>query len=88
MLRLGRRLERGEPVHCGFCRAQIALRLEQGLHPAPRELVAAGAVPMRRVGWFCSRRCVGAYEFRFRVILEPEPFGLEPQGECSGSGSN
>jgi hypothetical protein len=30
---------------------------------------------MRRVGWFCSRSCVGAYEFRFRVILEPESLG-------------
>jgi len=75
MLGLRRRGTVGAPVHCSFCRKRIALRLEHGLQPPPPELLAAGAVPMRRVGWFCSRSCVGAYEFRFRVILEPESLG-------------
>jgi hypothetical protein len=72
MLGFGKRAERGTPIHCGYCRQLVAVRLEQGLMPGPRELTAVGAVPMRRAGWFCSRRCVSAYEVRFRVILEPE----------------
>jgi hypothetical protein len=81
MLGFGRRAERGIPVRCGFCRELIAVRLERGLMPGPRELTAVGAVPMRRTGWFCSRRCVSAYEVRFRVILEPEAWStVESRG--------
>jgi len=47
--------------------------VDEVLVPEAAQLTAQGAVPMKRVGWFCSRECVGAYEFRFRVILEPEP---------------
>ena len=61
------------PVRCCFCRRALATRVDEVLVPEAARLTAQGAVLMKRVGWFCSRECVGAYEFRFRVILEPEP---------------
>lgn len=65
-------------VRCSFCRRAIATQVDEVLVPRAEQLTAQGAVPMKRVGWFCSRACVGAYEFRFRVILEPESyFALE-----------
>jgi hypothetical protein len=69
------RTERCIPVRCSFCRKLIAGRFSDGLVPSPRELTTVGAVPMKDVGWFCSRRCVSEYESCFRVILEPEPWG-------------
>ncbi len=59
-------------VRCSFCR-RARHGVDEVLVPEAKRLTAQGAVPMKRVGWFCSRECVGAYESRFRVILEPEP---------------
>ena len=59
-------------VRCSFCRQGIATQVDHHLVPAAHELTALGAMSMKRVGWFCSRGCVSAYEFRFRVILESE----------------
>jgi hypothetical protein len=85
----------GTPVRCSCCRKGIAVQVDNVLVPTVRQLTALGALPMKRVGWFCSRACVGAYEFRFRVILEPEPWSSVEarlsggkQAKCSGSGSN
>jgi len=60
------------PVRCNWCRAPLAVQSPGGLKPSALELQALGALSVKRVGWFCSRRCVGSYELRFRVILEPE----------------
>ena len=68
------------PVRCNWCRAPLALQGPGGLTPSPADLHELGAVSVKRVGWFCSRRCVGSYEVRFRVILEPETLdGQEPR---------
>jgi hypothetical protein len=50
----------------------LAIHADHSWVPCVRELTSLGAMPMKRVGWFCRRDCVSAYEFRFRVILEPE----------------
>ncbi len=68
------------PVRCNWCRAPLAVHGPGGLKPSASELHGLGAVSVKRVGWFCGRRCVGSYEVRFRVILEPEALdGQEPQ---------
>jgi hypothetical protein len=72
---LGKRSPKGAPVRCNWCRAPLALQSAGGLQPAASELHARGAVSVKRVGWFCGRPCVQAYEARFRVILEPESQG-------------
>jgi hypothetical protein len=72
---LGKRGPQGAPVRCNWCRAPLAVQSPAGLSPAASELHAQGAVSVKRVGWFCGRRCVASYEARFRVILEPETLG-------------
>jgi hypothetical protein len=69
---LSKRAPQGAPVRCNWCRAQLAVQGPSGLAPAASELHAHGAVSVKRLGWFCARRCVSSYEARFRVILEPE----------------
>jgi hypothetical protein len=76
---LGKREPQEAPVRCNWCRAALAVHSPAGLRPAAIELHAHGAVSVKRLGWFCGRRCVSAYEARFRVILEPESqSGTEP----------
>ncbi len=74
----GKRAAKGAPVRCNWCRAPLALQQAGGLQPSASELHALGALSVKRLGWFCGRRCVGSYEKRFRVILEPESL---PTGE-------
>lgn len=77
---LGKRSPQGAPVRCNWCRAPLAVQSPTALQPSASELHARGAVSVKRVGWFCSRRCVASYEARFRVILEPESQGsAEPR---------
>jgi hypothetical protein len=77
---LGKRAPQGAPVRCNWCRAHLALQTASGLQPPASELNEHGAVSVKRLGWFCGRRCVTAYELRFRVILEPELLGsAEPR---------
>lgn len=77
--KLTRRQARTEPVRCNFCRAQVALQNGAALQPSAADLHASGAVSVKRLGWFCSRRCVTLYEARFRVILEPDAHeGAQP----------
>jgi len=70
--KLTRRQAQAEPVRCNFCRAQVATQNGAALQPPAADLHASGAVSVKRLGWFCSRRCVTLYEARFRVILEPD----------------
>jgi hypothetical protein len=70
--KLTRRQARAEPVRCNFCRAQVAMANGGALRPSADELYGSGAVSVKRLGWFCSRRCLTLYETRFRVILEPD----------------
>ncbi|HMK71816.1 MAG TPA: hypothetical protein VK454_00680 [Myxococcaceae bacterium] len=82
-----RKTERPTPVQCSYCRKLLAARLAHRLEPSPRVLTTLGAVPMKSIGWFCSRRCVDAYESRFRVILEPEAWGeVEARLGCELAG--
>ena len=69
---LTKRAPQGAPVRCNWCRAHLAVQGPGGLAPTAEELHAHGALSVKRLGWFCTRRCVVAYETRFRVILEPE----------------
>jgi hypothetical protein len=79
--KLSKRAPQGAPIRCNWCRAQLAVQSPGGLAPGAAELHAQGAVCVKRLGWFCARRCVAAYEARFRVILEPELQGgsVEPR---------
>jgi hypothetical protein len=70
--KLAKRQPQGAPVRCNWCRATLALQGARGLQPAASELHAQGGLAVKRLGWFCGRRCVTAYEQRFRVVLEPE----------------
>jgi len=69
-----KREAKGTPVRCNWCCAPLAVQGPGDLKPSASELHALGAVSVKRVGWFCGRRCVGSYEIRFRVILEPDAF--------------
>jgi hypothetical protein len=73
--KLGKREPQGAVVRCNWCRAAVAVQRPTGLQPAPSELYSHGAISVKRLGWFCGRRCVTSYEARFRVILEPESHG-------------
>jgi hypothetical protein len=59
-------------IRCSTCLRSIAVRVDETLIPGAPTLTAVGAASMRGVGWFCSRDCVSAQEFRFRVIREPD----------------
>jgi hypothetical protein len=78
MWNLGKRGPQAAPVRCNWCRATLAAQGPAGLLPSASELHTQGAVSVKRLGWFCGRRCVAAYESRFRVILEPESNLAEP----------
>jgi hypothetical protein len=73
--KLTKRQPQGAPVRCNWCRAALALQAASGLQPPASELNARGNLAVKRLGWFCGRRCVTAYEQRFRVVLEPEVAG-------------
>jgi hypothetical protein len=77
---LNKRAPQGAPVRCNWCRAQLAVQGPGGLSPDTQELHTRGAISVKRLGWFCARRCVASYEARFRVILEAEvQGGSEPR---------
>ncbi|HXX30878.1 MAG TPA: hypothetical protein VEJ89_09185 [Myxococcaceae bacterium] len=59
-------------VRCPFCRKELGVDQAGALQASAADLAAAGAVAVKRLGWFCGRRCVTLYEVRFRVVLEPE----------------
>jgi hypothetical protein len=75
LFNLGKREPQGAPIRCNWCRANLAVQTPGGLVPPAPDLHARGAIAVKRLGWFCGRRCVTAYEVRFRVILEPESTG-------------
>ena len=72
LFNLGKRAPQGAPVRCNWCRIHLAVQTTSGLQPPAPDLLARGAIAVKRLGWFCGRRCVTTYEVRFRVILEPD----------------
>lgn len=53
-------------AHCGKLLATHDKKTD-GFDPAPKQLLASGAVPVPNFGWFCSQACGDAYSAEFDV---------------------
>jgi hypothetical protein len=64
-------------VFCAFCDKLIAeVQSKDGpMKPSPKELMAAGAVPIPNFGWFCGHACVDAYERDFGIRFQRDATG-------------